>query len=64
MHFHAIYGEHEALITLDGSVYAGNLPRRALSLVREWLAVHRVELQTNWELAQEKKPLNLIDPLE
>ena len=23
MHFHAVYGEHEALMTLDGKVYAG-----------------------------------------
>ena len=29
MHFHAVYGEHEALITLDGKVYAGGLPKRA-----------------------------------
>ena len=27
--------EHEALITLDGNIYAGDLPRCALSLVRE-----------------------------
>jgi hypothetical protein len=26
MHFHAVYGEHEALMTLDGKVYAGSLP--------------------------------------
>jgi hypothetical protein len=28
MHFHAVYGEHEALITLHGKVYAGSLPGR------------------------------------
>ena len=31
VHFHAVYGDHEALITLDGMLYAGDLPRRALS---------------------------------
>ena len=41
MHFHAVYGEHEALMTLDGKVYAGSLPGRALSMVREWMALHR-----------------------
>jgi len=25
-HFHAVYGEHEALVTLDGAVFAGSLP--------------------------------------
>ena len=63
-HFHAVYGEHEALITLDGKVYSGALPGRALSLVREWLALHREELALIWELAMARKPLNLIDPLE
>ena len=27
MHFHAVYAEYEALITFDGAVYAGSLPR-------------------------------------
>lgn len=35
MHFHAVYGEYEALITLDGKVYAGKLPGRALSLAKK-----------------------------
>jgi len=64
MHFHAVYAEHEALITLDGKVYAGALPGRALSLVREWLALHRDELAEDWALALEKKPLKPIAPLE
>lgn len=64
VHFHAVYGEHEALITLDGAVYAGALPGRALSLVREWLALHWSELETDWLLAQQKRPLKPIVPLE
>jgi len=63
-HFHAVYGEHEALITFDGAVYAGDLPHRALSMVREWLAVHRAEIETDWALAQALKPINPIAPLE
>ena len=64
MHFHAVYGEHEALMTLDGKLYAGSLPDRALSMVREWLALHRKELEADSELAMLRKPLNPIDPLE
>lgn len=63
-HFHAVYGEQEALVTLDGKVYAGSLPGRALSMVREWLALYRDELVENWVLASAKKPLNPINPLE
>ncbi len=39
VHFHAIYGEYEASITLDGKVYSGALPVRALShhsFVNDW----------------------------
>jgi len=39
------------------------LPRRALSLVREWLASHREELAEDWALALAKKPLKSIEPL-
>jgi len=52
------------LITLDGKVYAGDLLCRALSLVREWLALHREELAEDWALALAKKPLKMIEPLE
>ena len=36
-HFHALYGEHEAVIAIRGlRVLEGRLPRRALALVRAW----------------------------
>jgi hypothetical protein len=63
-HFHASYGNDEALITMNGEVYSGSLPRRALSLVREWLAIHRQELLNNWENAQKREPMQPIEPLE
>jgi hypothetical protein len=63
-HFHASYGDDEALITMNGEVYSGSLPRRALSLVREWLAIHRQELLDNWENAQKREPMKSIEPLE
>jgi len=63
-HVHAMYGDHEALVSLDGAVLAGELPRRALSMVHEWLAIHRNELVANWQRARERQPLQPIDPLE
>lgn len=63
-HIHAMYGEHEALVSLDGAVLAGKLPRRALSMVLEWLAIHRTELVDNWTHAQQRKPLQPIEPLD
>lgn len=63
-HFHARYGEHRAAVDLNGRILEGGLPRRALSMVREWLALHRSELERAWESAQQDKPLRRIRPLE
>ncbi|MCK9463605.1 MAG: DUF4160 domain-containing protein [Proteobacteria bacterium] len=64
-HFHASYGEDEALIAIDTlSVIRGHLPRRALALSVEWAVFHREELRTDWELARSGKPLAGIAPLE
>ena len=64
-HFHAEYGEHEALIEIESlAVYAGSLPGRALGLVREWAAIHRDELRQDWSLARTGRTPDAIAPLE
>jgi uncharacterized protein DUF4160 len=64
-HFHAIYGEHEALIEVETlSVFRGSLPRRALALVLEWAALHRAELREDWRRARNGESLNEIEPLD
>jgi Domain of unknown function (DUF4160) len=64
-HFHALYGEYEAEVNIaTAAVVEGRLPRKARSLVTEWAAEHREELQQNWELARAGQPLNPIPPLE
>lgn len=64
-HFHAVYGEYEALIEIDTlAVLRGELPRRALALVLEWAALHRQELRTNWERARLGTPPSPIAPLD
>ena len=64
-HFHAIYQEYEAEISINGfKVLNGNLPPRALGLVTEWANIHRTELTDNWDRIQEKQPPRKIKPLE
>ena len=49
-HFHAVYGEYVGAIdirTLD--MLEGDLPPKALALVREWAAQHQTELLKIWE---------------
>lgn len=64
-HFHAYYGEHEAIIAIQTlEVMEGNLPKRALAMVLEWAVAHRQELMDDWLLAEQHQPLSKIEPLE
>lgn len=64
-HFHAKYGDFEAVIAIDGGeIIEGYLPPRVLGLVQEWREYHRSELSEDWKLARERKALNKIAPLE
>ncbi|MBI2360995.1 MAG: DUF4160 domain-containing protein [Deltaproteobacteria bacterium] len=63
-HFHALYGEHEALINIrELRVTRGSLPRRAMALVLEWTAEHRDELMEDWNLCSQLKTPKPIEPL-
>ena len=63
-HFHAEYGEHEAMIDIQKlELMEGYLPHRALGLVLDWAELHRSELMRNWELCQTKQAPNKIKPL-
>jgi hypothetical protein len=64
-HFHAEYGEHEALVAIETlAVLRGGLPRRALALVLEWAVLHRQELKSDWDRARSGVILEPISPLE
>ncbi len=64
-HFHALYGEYEALIDIRTlGVIEGELPRRALQMVHEWATEHRDELEEDWKLCAARKSPNPIRPLD
>ena len=64
-HFHAEYGEFEAVYTIETlDRLRGQLPRRAHGMVLEWALAHRAELRANWDRAREELPLNDIEPLD
>ena len=64
-HFHAKYGEHQITVNIEtGEIMEGYLPRRALGLVREWRSNHKNDLLEDWRLAEGRKALKKIAPLE
>ena len=63
-HFHARYGNYEITVEIVSGIARGEFPKRALKAVLEWLDLHQIELLEDWELAQQRKPLKAIEPLE
>ena len=52
-HFHLIYNEYKAIISINDGAITGSLPRRALNMVYEWLDIHKDELLHNWEIMKD-----------
>lgn len=63
-HFHAKYGDQEALISIDDlSIIEGRINKRAYELVKEWALMHKSELQKDWELVKNFSLPEKIEPL-
>lgn len=60
-HFHAIYGEYNAEISIQtGEMIEGDLPKKAQELVKEWWNEHRTEIENMWNT----KTLTKLPPLD
>ena len=63
-YFHVRYGDYEAIITIEDGIVKGELPKKALKDVFEWMEIHQEELKTNWNRLQEGKGIIKIEPLK
>jgi hypothetical protein len=64
-HFHAEHQGQQGKFDFSGEMMIGNIQSRtALRLIREWVVLHRPELQANWERMKAGQPLDRIAPLE
>ena len=64
-HFHAEYQGKKAVFDLQGNITNGGLnSTTATRLVREWIDLHRQELEDDWNLARSGRELKKIDPLD
>ncbi len=60
-HIHAIYGEYMSAINIKTlEVLEGDLPEKALKLVRKWIILNQKEILKIWEKQEFKK----IEPLK
>jgi hypothetical protein len=63
-HFHAKYAEEEITIEIQTGTVNGTMAKRALKLIDEWRILHINELMEEWKLAEQRKSLFTIKPLE
>ena len=48
-HIHAIYGDYMGAIDIKSAeMLEGDLPAKALSMVQEWIGLHRDDLLAMW----------------
>lgn len=63
-HFHVEYGDNEAGFAIsDGEITDGELPARAVKMVKEWWELHTDELTANRFLAKNVQPTFKMEPL-
>ena len=62
-HIHAIYGDDEIVVSLNGKVLEGNFPIKQKSILLAWIAIHEDELNANWKMLQRGEGFFKIDPL-
>lgn len=64
-HFHAEHGPDRATFGFDGQLLSGTIrSARARRHIVEWTALHRRELEADWERMKAGQPLERIEPLQ
>ena len=63
-HFHAKYGEYEAVVEIKSGIISGKFPPRILGLIQEWRILNEQALMEDWELCRKQEMLKQIKPLE
>ena len=62
-HVHVYFGEHEAVVGIDGELLAGSLPRKQLKIIVGWLAFYEEEAYKAWNLAVRGEHFEKIPPM-
>ena len=62
-HIHALNGENEIVVGVDGEILEGDFPNKQLKLLLAWIAIHEDELKANWELLSKGDGYFKIEPL-
>ena len=47
-HIHAEYAGEEVVMSLDGEIIEGSIPKNKLKLLVAWMEIHKHDLEANW----------------
>ena len=61
---HAEYSGDEVVISLDGAVLEGEIPKSKMKLLEAWMVIHHDDLEANWKLLSNGEQFFRIDPLK
>ncbi len=62
-HIHASFGDASVVMSLEGEILEGRLPKNKQPLLEAWMEIHHDELEANWQLLCDGEPFFKIDPL-
>jgi hypothetical protein len=64
-HFHAEHSGQQAKFDFRGQLIVRTMrSQKALRLIKQWAAIHRVELEGNWVRMKRGQALERVAPLE
>lgn len=63
-HFHARYGDYEAIVTIEKGIVKGAMPRNALKQIFRWMDLHKQDLIDNWVRLHNGEEPKQITPLK
>ena len=63
-HIHADYSGEEVVVSLDGEILEGSIPKNKMKLLEAWIEIHKEELMADWQLLASGEQHFRIDPLK
>jgi hypothetical protein len=62
-HIHVVYNDEDVVVSLDGEILDGSLPRKQMRVLWGWLEIHEDELYKAWNKVVNGHNPDKIEPL-
>ncbi len=62
-HIHAEYSGDEVVVSLEGDVLEGSIPKNKMKLLLACIEIHKDDLEANWKILSEGDQFFKIEPL-